>query len=92
MSAMVEPRADLNVRTVHTLTTYDLRQELNRRGEFERFFPGDDARCNYDTLLQAMTKLLMEDADSAAQARAAEQAAAAVDGGGRRGGRRGDAR
>ena len=43
MSAMVEPRADLNVRTVHTLTTYDLRQELNRRGEFERFFPGDDA-------------------------------------------------
>ena len=34
MSAMVEPRADLNVRTVHTLTTYDLRQELNRRGEY----------------------------------------------------------
>ena len=78
---MVEPRADLSVRTVHTLSTYDLRQELNRRGEFERFFPGDDARCNYDTLLQAMTKLLMEDADSAAQARAAQQAAAAVDGG-----------
>ena len=52
MSAMVEPRADLNVRTVHTLTTYDLRQELNRRGEFELVTPPLDA----STILPGVTR------------------------------------
>jgi len=86
MSAVVEsvePRADLDLRNVHGLTTFELRQELTRRGEFDRFFPeGEKARVNYDTLLHALTKLLMEDADRAACARRAELDAAAGIGGG----------
>ena len=67
---------------------YELRQELVRRGAFERFFPGEAASsCCYDTLLKANVDLLREDeaarqkaqheaynaAQSAKQARLAEE-------------------
>ena len=37
-----------------------------RRQAFDRFFPKEDMRVSYDTLLKAMTKLLMEDAEAVA--------------------------
>jgi len=61
----MEPTAgsstNLDLRSVHSLTTYDLRQELVRRGlDVEKEL---DGHVNYDTMLKKMVQLLIEEAD-----------------------------
>ena len=62
MACPEEDHVDLT--TVHTLSTYHLRQALTTRGDFERFFPNGNEGVCYDTLLEAMVTVLREDAEA----------------------------
>ena len=60
------PAYDLH--NVGSLTTYQLRQELELKGAFARFFPDDTGVC-HDSLLAAMVSYLREEQAKAEAAR-----------------------
>mmetsp|Transcript_28163 Transcript_28163/g.36899 ORF Transcript_28163/g.36899 Transcript_28163/m.36899 type:complete len:164 (+) Transcript_28163:220-711(+) len=52
---------DVNVQNVHSLTTFELRQELEKKGvDLEKELDGN---VNYNTMLQKMVQLLLEETE-----------------------------
>mmetsp|Transcript_5648 Transcript_5648/g.15789 ORF Transcript_5648/g.15789 Transcript_5648/m.15789 type:complete len:182 (-) Transcript_5648:2212-2757(-) len=74
-AAAAPPQAEITLENVHSLSTYDLRQELTRRGELERD-PALAEDFGYRRGLERLVALLTAEKEAAYAGRTAEAAVA----------------